>query len=458
MVEKNITIYNPDSNIALCTLWSDHNTILKLCCMGEKINMAGTLYTSQGISYLLQTLGEHPEINKLIIYGADMSSSGGDVVSLFNGDKGQKLPFEEKQIKPILDSTDLINLRTAFKENNIEKLKEAITSNYFPNKTSRDKIELLIQHAEISSFPLPITGTQIYDDSSVFRAWLKVLNQILKFGVEKHSEYGEPQVELQDLMVTIGLYGKEYVLEKDFFNHIKQESFEKHCDDILTPHLPEGVAYTYGSRALDHSIAKNQIDAMIKDLGEIPYTRRAIAVLWDHIKDNTSKNPPCIDIYQGIISGDYYNHTVFIRSNDMDKGWPVNMVGQIKLAEFIVNEINKNKGTQYKVGKVTTISKSAHLYEHSWNDVKKIIENNDRRFDEFVPDQKGHIVITPSNNGVVMAKHFAPTGDMIKKYEFKSLEDAKKQINRLGFSSDHAFYLGIELARAFKNPKNYHQT
>jgi len=63
-------------------------------------------------------------------------------------------------------------------------------------------------------------------------------------------------------------------------------------------------------------------------------------------------------IYRRNNSGKYLNLTEYIRSNDMFRGWPLNMYALIRIGEYIVNEINKRTNKGYELGIVTTISTS----------------------------------------------------------------------------------------------------
>ena len=209
----------------------------------------------------------------------------------------------------------------------------------------------------IDSFPEVVCAVPIYEES-LFKAWVKVLNQIVLYGFKKFSEYGEEQLELLNVVVTLRIKNS-FFLEKEFLKYFDYDDFKKHEEETLRGIRKRGVEYTYGSRALNHRIAGNQIQEMVDKLSKKPYSRRAIAILWDHEKDKKSPFPPCLIVIQGIISNDKYYHAVFIRSNDMDKGWPINAYAQVRLAEYIVNEINKKSKTDYRVGGITTISCSA---------------------------------------------------------------------------------------------------
>ncbi len=456
MVKKDIVVINPKSNIALCTLWSKKEFILDKIGEDRKyINIAGTLYTSYGVNYLLQTLGEHNEINTLIVFGSDRSTSGKTLVELFSEVKG--VIFSKEEIDEIIRNVKVIDLRKAYEEGNFEILKNIICSSYSENTINRRRIQLNIIEETAKSFPYPVSGFSLFD-TSIFRLWVKILNQILKFGFEKPSEYKEPQLEILNMSAVLGVYGNEYHLEEKFFKYLKREEFEKHVRDLLSGEKPDDVEYTYGYRLFSHGIAGNQIERMIEYLSKRPYSRRAISIVIDPRSDFDSEYPPCIGVVQGIISGDYYNHTVYIRSNDMFRGWPVNMYGQYMLAKYIVEKINKRTGTDYKLGTVTTHSFSAHLYQHDWKIAKNLVEENKWVFSYFVKDPKGNFVIYHENDSVVV--EFRTDEELIEKKTFKNFQDAYNYIRSLNLMEEHAVYLGKELFRAFdylKNKKEYIQ-
>ena len=176
---------------------------------------------------------------------------------------------------------------------------------------------------------------------------------------------------------------------------------------------------------------------------------------WDHEKDQKIENPPCIVGVQGIITDNFYNHVVIIRSNDMFKAWPINFVAQIELAKFIVNEINKRARTDYKLGSVTSVSISAHIYQTDFERVKKVLEKYSDKMKEFVEDPKGNFLIY-FENGKVVLEHRTPDNSIIlsKNYfeNFEQTYEFLKSGNIFSFAS-HAFYLSKELKNAFEKLK-----
>jgi thymidylate synthase len=461
MVKKDIVVINPNSNLALCTLWSKKEEILEeLGAEKSKINIAGTLYTTYGVNYVLQTLGENPKIDKIIIYGSDRSLSAEALLKVFNKDFSEvKLLFSPEEIKPIIETTEIIDLRSCYENGEIEKLKTVINNLYTPStQEKREKKNLKVKELEVSSYPIAVSGFHIHE-TSIFRAWVKIIKQILTYGFEKPSEYKEPQLEVLNLSVSLNLFGKEYTLEEEFFEWIKKEEFEKHAKEITSAEKPKDVEYTYGYRLFAHSLAGNQIERMIRYLAEKPYSRRCISIVVDPRSDFSSEYPPCIGIVQGIIAGDYYHHTVYLRSNDMFRGWPVNMYGQLRLAEYIVERINKLAGTDYKIGTINTFSFSAHIYQHDWANARKVLEKYKHKLAEFVPDTRGNFLIY-HKDGKVVIEHRAIDHTLIQRYESSNFSEIYYTLKGLNLTPDHALYLGKELCKAFEalhRGENYQQ-
>jgi thymidylate synthase len=459
-MKKDILIINPKSNVAISTLWSKKDFLLEKIPenLKKKIGIIGTTYTSHGINYIFETLAENPQIDTLILYGYDLSTSGETLFRVF-GEKNTDLPviiLDKDKVGEIVRSVKLVDLRKDAKEMKIEKLFEEVEKNYKEEKPKRNKIDLKVEEkSNIESYPFPLSGHYIYDNESVFRAWVKILDLIMRFGSLKFSEYEIPQKEFLNVVVTLGLYGKDYKLEKEFFEFIEKENFDRHINEVLSPKKPEGVEYTYGERFFAHRFGKNQINYLIGKLSKSPYSRRALVVSWDHEKDQNIENPPCIIGVQGIITENFYNHTVIIRSNDMFKAWPLNFVAQIELAKFIVNEINKRANTDYKLGSVTSISISAHIYQTDFDRAKKVIEKYSGKMKEFVEDPKGNFLIY-LENGKVVLEHRTPDNSIVLwKNSFETFEQAYdflKSGNMFSFAS-HAFYLSKELKSAFEKLK-----
>jgi len=435
MVKKDVLIINPKGFIAICTLWSRKEQVLRLIpeVYRGKVWGIGTLYSVYGINYLIHTLAWNPQISYLVLYGSDLGGAGEALVELFRGGKppALKLMWSLDEVREVLKGVEVVDLREEYVKGYKNSLVEFLAK--AEPRGVRAKVELELMEARVNGWPLPVSGVTI-SETSIFAAWVKVLYAVLRYGYLKWSEYGEKQKELLNVVVALNVLGSPVEYEK-LFQYVPEEVFKKHVDSLFSGKKERGVEYTYGERLRKHSLGGDQIRYIVEKLRANSSTRRAIAVTWYHAVDMESENPPCIVLIQGCVMGDYYNHTVFIRSNDMYAGWPVNVYGQVRLAEHIASQLG------LKVGVVTTISSSAHIYEHDWERAKKVVGENEWVFKRFVPDPRGNFLF----NGDVV-EHRAPTGELVERIELGGDKYLKLKKRAMLLQPDHAFWLG---ARAY---------
>jgi len=469
MLEKDILIVNPKSNISISTLWAKKDFIFNSLPENakNKVNIIGTLYTVNGTKYLIQTLGENPQINKIILYGPDLTQSGQALIDILNNKdketlKRYNINLDYDEIKEILNTTSIIDMRKDFWNKNISKLEEIIESNYKTNIISRRNINVEIKEDVKTDYGyiIPLPPAFIYEES-LFNAWVRLLTEIKMYGILKDSEYNEKQLERLNITVSLGLYGKKYQLEKEFDVFIKLEEFEKHLKGYFIDKKPEGVDYTYGERFLNYNNL-NQLEHIINKLSKNPETRRAIMITWNPNIDIYSNDPPCVISIEGIIQRGYLNLTEYIRSNDMFRGWPLNMYALIRIGEYIVNEINKRTNEEYKLGIVTTFSTSAHIYEHDFQYMEKALEKYGSRIKSFIPDPKGNFIIYNEDNKTFVEHRSYDNTILDFKCGSENLDEIYNKLKGLPFFTlyDHPIYVGREIYKASKfrgNNKKYIQ-
>jgi thymidylate synthase len=446
MVSKDVAFINERSNVAVCTLWTKKEVVVgKLDELGVlgKVHAVGTLYTVYGINYLLHTLAQRPQIDTLVVYGADLSGSGGALVELFSKTRvPPELLWPLGELEPLLKGVKVVDLRSFFARGDWHALAEVIEASYDPSPPKRGALSLELREPRADSWPVPVSG-QAIQETSLFRAWVKAVYSVMMFGAVKESEYGERQKQLLNLVVALNMHGSEYRLERELLSRFRGEDFEAHFRSLLNPEKPVGVSYTYGERLRAHPLAGDQLAWVKERLREAPNTRRAIAVLWDHGRDLRSSDPPCIFAVQGDVTGAFYNHTAFIRSNDVYAAWPLNAYGQVKLAEHIAAELG------VKVGVVTLISSSAHVYEHDWQRAWELVHEHYEALKEFVPDPRGNVLIE-IEGGDPRVELRAPDGRPAARFAV-AYRDLKPLASFL--APDHAFYMGWEVRRALERAR-----
>lgn len=198
-------------------------------------------------------------------------------------------------------------------------------------------------------------------------AWRRVLNTIWYSGSELRSQRGN-SLEIHNLMVCVQDPSDK---EVDGFLMGSKE-LKAYAKQLLDP-KKHGFVYTYGERLrnwgspdlLDKGV--DQIQEAVKRLKKSRRTRRATAITWVPPLDTKSEEVPCLIVLDFKVRDKKLHSTAVFRSNDMFGAWPANVYG--------LNHVNKYVGRKIKVkpGSVTTLSVSAHIYEHDYDNVQKIL-------------------------------------------------------------------------------------
>ena len=443
---KSLLLGNPQSSVGICTLWSKTEFIAQNLPK-DKYYLIGNLYTADGISYLIKNILANPVITHLIVCGQDFFKSGEDLISFFqNGvDQNRKIigsgaylhsniPMEAVEL--VRKNIEIIDLRG--KEGELPNI-----LNNFSAKAERfaDPLVLPDETEKQDILTSEIMGFKVEGELS--EVWLKVLDLVMKFGELKESEHELKQKEALDVLSIIN----DFSLEP--FLGLKEDDVKRYVDLFFSEKTPKEIEYTYGKRlfrfAFEYVSEKfgiemrffvNQIDKVVSRLKKSPYSRRAVAGLWNPFTDADSENPPCLTQINCIF-----------RSHDLFGAYLLNALALRRLQEKVSSEVGLEPGS------LIILSQSAHIYENSWKKAEIILNANYRnRETSFSADRGGHFLIKIGDNKEeIIVQHYLTDGRK-SKYEFKGKDAVTlyKRIirERLVSQLDHAAYLGRELTRA----------
>ncbi len=458
---------NPESNVAVCTLWTQAGQIE---LPKEKFAIKGNLYSGNGIRHMLRTILANPIIRYLVVCGNDRTGSGNDLVNFFskgvddgNSITGSKVVLDSKlthsMVKAVRDSVKLIDMRG--KENEIEKTIDALEK--LP--PFGEPVIVKEDESNASSFSVKDVSGFRLEGETISDAWLKVVDTVMKFGEDKKSEHDVLQKEVLNILTVINETGDI----EDWLPFDKPD-VEKYYETFFGTGADRGLSYTYGKRLFEYIMSGspekwekeahatfNQIENAVNHLRKAPHTRRAAAFTWHVREDSMSENPPCLtQITWNIKYGKLFQTAVF-RSHDMFSGWPMNAFALRELQ----NIMSKDLGVG--MGHLTIISNSAHIYENNFTQATEIIKKYFTcRREPFRQDSLGYFTIH-IEKGEMVVNHLLP--DHVKthfSFRGKKAEEIYKMILHEGLVSrpEHAAYLGKELGRAeeaLKSGKEYIQ-
>lgn len=441
---------DPHSSIGVITLWTSKELISNnLKNFQDKVSLIGQLYSKDGINWVLRNIFLNPYVTKIILCGQDESGSGEALLCLVkNGtdDNGAIIGIENAKIHKEIDTSYL------------EKFRQKVEIVDARNKNPTDSIIKEIRKAkkiskpwiEPKEFPEPVlhSSETMPSEQCGFKAegekmgdvWLKILDIIMSFGHIKKSQHSSDQREVVNLISVITGENPDAIDWKPYFLFTK-EDLRNYLPQVLTKNPIPNVEYTYGQRLRDHD-GIDQIKSIIEDLKKTPYSRRAVAVTWKVAKDYNNPHAPCLDLVQCLVQDGRLFFTAYIRSNDMFRAWPMNTLALLHLQKIIMEEGG------FKIGPLTIISSSAHIYSDCWNEAKNILDKHSKavscRF-----DPRGSFVVSVEN-GKIKAKQLSPAGKPIFEFFGKTAREVFDNIcvNQGVSLIEHAFDLGAELQKA----------
>ncbi|MBU1975514.1 MAG: hypothetical protein KKG59_03870 [Nanoarchaeota archaeon] len=213
-------------------------------------------------------------------------------------------------------------------------------------------------------------------NTTTFGAWKAGLKAITDQGREYLDEDDKRScVELTNFIVTIENPSEDILKPIEYLNELNlwvYPPIDELTSVILTKRKIPTIQYTYGSRLFNFQRSINQIhDYVIPKLKSDPASRRAIAMLYDPTQDSKlhHKEIPSLIFLFFQIRDEKLHVTGCVRSNDFFVGWPTNVFQVFKLQELVAKELD------LKIGSLSTMSNSAHVYKEYAESIKKLVND-----------------------------------------------------------------------------------
>ena len=428
-----------ESPVGVCCLWTLKENIAagldksRFCLLGQ-------LYSKDGIKYILRNVLANPKIRFIILCGQDRTLSGKDFLEIMEKGICPDKEIPQSDFDNFCKNVRFIDLREV---GDPKKISQVIAGLNKENKL----------WAEPKVFAEAKIATNVFPtDPSIFKIRQKtaalafpwILKTIMRFGVEKKTDYGGKQKEILNLAAVITDEDLQNPEIPFYFGFTKDQFNEQYLPQILTPNKIPGIEYTYGARLMNYQGIDQIKQGIIDKLKESIDSRRAVACTWQVEKDIESRQPPCLVLVQALAQNNFLHLTCYLRSNDMFKAWGQNALALRVLQGKIANELGLGLGV------LTTISNSAHIYEQDFSKAQEIIDKHATGL-KCEWDPRGNFAISvDKQNKKIIAYHYSPEGEKIGEYQGKTAQEIYLQIDTdLAVSQiGHSFYLGEELYKA----------
>jgi thymidylate synthase len=203
--------------------------------------------------------------------------------------------------------------------------------------------------------------------ATISEAWERGLNLIWRQGQELTDQRGTKIRELLSLQIVVEDPYRDMIPRQYSWN---EDRLKEYAQQLLSCENP-GFEYTYGERLRSWSLSGqtpvDQIGYAVERLKASASTRRATAVTWIPPLDDRREEVPCMIVDDFKLREGRLHLSVFFRSHDFAGAYPANLYGLAGLLEHVSREVGATPGS------ISTLSSSAHIYEHDWDWVEEMI-------------------------------------------------------------------------------------
>lgn len=492
-----LKVKDPTNHIGICTLWTERGVVEKIV---EKLpyNVIGNLYSAQGINAMIRNVMANPNIRTIVIWGSEMSLSGHSLLMFMkNGiDEKRKIikgrgeieaEIPDEVIAEFREKIEVVDLRGRTKDQLVAKMEELSKVKKEPFATNTREFPKTEPKVEV--LPSEQTGFYVHG-KTVAQTWLKLLNEIYKYGRPKHTRYSKNN-ELKEILNLTAVISEEDPSAVYFPDYLPFErgELEAYYAEIMTDREVPGVAYNYGRRMRKH-FEVDQIQMMKELLKNRPDSKKMIAITTDPKLDWSNSNngdTPCLVMILGSVQDSKFYLTCHFRSQDMVHGWPRNTFALRKLQKDIADYGG------YPMGALTMITHSAHMYGDDFALVENLLMDNYEKELGYTPsihfdfDKRGNVVVEVIKRGesasfdafleryktqpaglailnnlkrwpkdceyLIRATLYEPDGGpAVKVFDGRTPHEVMWQITDWKYIKDpaHAIYVGTELQKAFE--------
>jgi thymidylate synthase len=461
------------SSVAICTMWTERNVVEKLIKDKSLYSIIGNLYSAQGINAMIRNVMANPHIRTIVLWGSELSLSGHALKNFIKkgidanrhiiDSRGEiEKEIDKRSIEQFRKNIEIVDLRGKTANELVRKLKQ------IPAKPAFSKVAKIFAPSQpkVTVMPSEQVGFRV-EGKTVAQTWLKVINTISKYGRPKHTRYTQ-QNELKEILNLTAVVTDENINKVYFPDYLPfgKDELEAYYPEMSTARKVPGTAYNYGHRLRKH-FGVDQIEKMKQLLQLRPDSKKMLAISTDPKLDWSNANKgdtPCLVMLLGSVQDKKFFLTAHFRSQDMVHGWPRNAFGLRKVQKEIADSAS------YKLGSLTLITHSAHIYSDDFKLVENILSDSYEKELGFSPavhfnfDKRGNLVVSvlPKEKLIKVTLFEPDGGPAIKEWTSKKASELVWKINDWDYISmpDHAMYIGTEIQRAeycLKNNIKYHQ-
>ena len=440
-----LIVGNPDSNVAICCLWSKRDSIARQVNPAQ-YSIIGQLYSRAGLNGMLRNILANPSIRCIVVVGQSMTDSYEALTHFFDKgvDRDWTIPGNGGQIDRDLPIKDLDKLRTSV---TLVDLRNELDFTSAFNATL-ERFQQLPPFASPQTYPKTIPEADVFPSeymgfvvrkSTILEVWREALWTVMNFGHVTPTDVGVTQKEVLGLLSVIDRPSADFESLPDWAPFTTDDATD-YLERFFEPEVGGDISYNYGHR-LQTKWGMDQIDSLVSEVERSGLSRRALATLWDPATDIGSTEPPCLTTVQVALREGRLFTMAYIRSNDMFRAYPLNAVALASLQETVRSRLPS--GTDR--GPLSIMSFSAHIYSDCWDACRKAADEHDVARQRFEQDPRGSFAFRIEDD-VLVADHFTEGGDLVQTLRAKAEHVLSSSMSPYVSRVDHGLYLGREIS------------
>ena len=426
--EKSLYVNNPYNNIGIVTFWSDIEYVKTIILDYSNINTIGNAYSKiLCLNPILVNLSSNRYIRYLLLCGDDKEKAEETITSFFEGNLIDSMDDEYKH------SLEIVKKQIKIIKCNFENINKIISSlpQLSPYNDSIINIEEILKPK--SSIIWNSNTGYVLRSNNLTELFFKVNQIIITRG--KLSKIRDNNIrEINNLMTV---YDGPILDKLDDVFLIDNERIQAYYNEFRYKILPKDQPYIYSKRIF--------MDNIINELKKDKFTKRGYSPIFYPDDYNLQNNPCAVGVHYLLIDNKL-NSTIFFRSNDMFRAWPLNMLGFRFQQQLIANEL------KYEIGPTTIISSSAHIYSENWKNAIDIVNETIYIKNKFY-DPEGYFICSKEEDDTLLVNYYSVDGKIQWMWQRKN-EEYEELINEItSYITDtqHAGYLGKELTKLAHN-------
>lgn len=427
--KNNLHVVNNQANIAIVTYWSNIEFVKKLITDFSNINLLGNAYSKVlCLNPMLVNISTNRYIRYLILCGDDKENAEHTINLFFNGNMIDSMDENYKQ------ALHHVKKQITIIKCNFENLNETIKSlvSMEPYKENIVDMQEILKPKSSVIWNSNDSGYLLRSDDLLELFFL--INQKLmtrgKLGKTRDNA-------IREINNMITVYNGPILDELDESFMVESCRIKDYYTEFRSRIKPDDQPYTYCSRIY--------LDEIKRELSEDQFTKRAYSPIFYQDDYKLTSNPCAIGIHFLLVDNKLHS-TIFFRSNDMFRAWPLNMLGFRYQQQLVATELG------YEIGPTTIVSSSAHIYSENWQNANDLIDKIKFIKNKFF-DPEGYFLCSKEEDNTLLINYYSIDGKIQWMWQ-KPNEEYEELINEVtSYLTDpqHAGYIAKEIVKLANN-------